>query len=87
MMDLAREEAALLLTSLLARLEADAAADRPQFRGVVSDAEREALRMLLGAVGVSPLSDRLPTGPEAEPPRPVQPPESMESPASVELPR
>ena len=40
-------EAKLLLKNLLARLDADAATERPQFRGVVSDIERDALRSLL----------------------------------------
>ena len=39
----------LLLQNLLDRLDADAKADRPHFRGVVSDAEREAMRVLLRA--------------------------------------
>ena len=37
-------EALGLLKNLLARLDADAEAERPLFRGVVSDAERAALR-------------------------------------------
>ena len=37
----------VLLRNLLLRLDADAAAERPQFRGVVSDDERDALRSLL----------------------------------------
>ena len=44
-------EAALLLDNLLARLDADAGAERPLFRSVVSDAERDALRALLKAAG------------------------------------
>lgn len=40
-------EATLLLKSLLARLDADARLERPRFLGVVSDAERQALRQLL----------------------------------------
>ena len=40
-------EARLLLKNLLARLDADAVSERPQFRSVVSDGEREALRSLL----------------------------------------
>ena len=60
-------EAALLLKNLLARLDADAAAERPLFRSVVSDAEREALRALLGAGG-SP-----PSRPSTEPVAPVDP--------------
>ncbi len=41
------ETAQLLIENLLERLDADAASERPQFRGVVSDAERTALRSLL----------------------------------------
>ena len=41
-------EARGLLKNLLARLDADAGTERPQFRGVVSDAERHALRLVLG---------------------------------------
>ena len=37
----------LLLRNLLARLEADAATERPRFRSVVSDDERDALRSML----------------------------------------
>lgn len=37
----------LLLSNLLARLDADSATKQPQFRGIVSDREREALRSLL----------------------------------------
>ena len=40
-------EARLLLKNLLARLDADAASERPQFRSVVSDDDRDALRSLL----------------------------------------
>ena len=60
-------EAALLLNNLLTRLDADASAERPLFRGVVSDAEREALRALLDAGG-SP-----PPRPSTEPVEPVDP--------------
>ena len=83
-------EAVLLLKNLLARLEADAAAERPQFLGIVSDAEREALHVLLGAVGSSvPGRSTPPVGP-AVPGEPVQPPEPEEevaetSPSAVEL--
>ncbi len=71
---LTRDAALLLLKNLLARLDADAAVDRPQFRGVVSDAERGALRVLLGDVGASPPSPPTPpVGPE--PPEPAEPPE------------
>ena len=38
----------LLLKNLLARLDADAATERPQFHAVVSEDERNALRSLLG---------------------------------------
>ena len=48
-------KAALLLRNLLARLDADAATEKPQFRGVVSDAERDALRSLLEDAGNSPI--------------------------------
>ena len=79
--DLRAREAALLLKNLLARLDADAAADRPQFRGVVSDAEREALRELLAGVG------RSRSGPPAppveavvEPPEPTPPTDTAEPP-------
>ena len=44
-------QAKLLLRNLLARLDADAMADRPLFRGIVSDEEREALRSLLEGLG------------------------------------
>ena len=72
--DLRAREAALLLKNLLARLDADAAADRPQSRGVVSDDEREALRELLGGVGLSRSTS--PPPPPVEPV--VEPPESTE---------
>ena len=48
-------KAALLLRNLLARLDADAATEKPQFRGVVSDAERDAMRSLLEDAGNSPI--------------------------------
>ena len=57
-------EALGLLKNLLARLDADAEAERPLFRGVVSDAERAALRTVLGGAG----SPR----PSAEPVAPVE---------------
>ena len=80
-------EAALLLKNLLARLDADAATDRPQFRGVVSDAEREALRELLGGVGVSPPDPPAPpVEPVVETPEAPKPPEPVESPATAEPP-
>lgn len=40
-------EQKLLLENLLDRLDADATSDQPQFRGIVSDKEREALRSVL----------------------------------------
>lgn len=43
----------VLLHNLLERLDADAATEQPRFRSVVSDAERSALRVLLGAGGSS----------------------------------
>ena len=58
-------EARGLLKNLLARLDADAAAERPLFRGVVSDAERDALRAVLG--------DSPPSHPSADPVVPVEP--------------
>ena len=80
-------EASLLLKNLLARLDADAAADRPQSRGVVSDAERESLRVLLGGVGAPPPSSPTPpVEPVAEPREAVQPPEPAESPEAAEPP-
>ena len=57
-------EALGLLKNLLARLDADAEAERPLFRGIVSDAERAALRTVLGGAG----SPR----PSAEPVAPVE---------------
>ena len=48
-------EARLLLKNLLDRLDADADAERPLFRGVVSDAERGALRAVLGVAGSQPV--------------------------------
>ena len=79
-------EAILLLENLLARLQADAAADRPQFRGIVSDAERAALRVVLGAVGVPSPGRSVPPVDAVERPEPVQPPEPVESPAVTEPP-
>ena len=76
---LTREET-LLLKNLLARLDADAGGDRPQFRGVVSDAEREALRALLGGTGAAPPSPPIPSvEPVAEVPEPPEPAESSEA--------
>ena len=75
--DLRAREAALLLKNLLDRLDADAAADRPQFRGVVSDAEREALRELLAGVGRSrPGPPAPPVEAVVEPPKPTPPPDT-----------
>ena len=61
-------EALLLLKNLLNRLDADAEADRPQFRGIVSDAERDALRALLRAWGGPASALRTSTERPAEPP-------------------
>ncbi len=61
-------EALLLLKNLLNRLDADAEADRPQFRGTVSDAERDALRALLRAWGGPASALRTSTERPAEPP-------------------
>ena len=66
--DITIREARFLLQNLLTRLEADAAAERPLFGGVVSDAERHALRILL-AGGETP-----PPGSSEDPPTPVEPP-------------
>ena len=80
-------EAILLLENLLARLQADAEVDHPQFRGIVSDAEREALRVVLRAVGApSPSRPEPPVDAVVERPEPVQPPEPVESPAVTEPP-
>ena len=62
----------VLLKNLLERLDADAAAEQPQLRSVVSDAERSALRELLGAGGSS--LTRPPTAPGSPPPDPAPPP-------------
>ena len=62
------ETALLLLKNLLARLDADAGAERPQLRGVVSDDERDALRLLLNDQAGS--EHRPPTEPERRPPGP-----------------
>lgn len=71
-------EALGLLKNLLARLDADAAAERPLFRGVVSDAERGALRTLLEGAG----SRR----PSAEPVTPVDPVAEPSEEGSAETP-
>ena len=77
----------VLLKNLLDRLQADAAADRPQFLGIVSDAEREALRAVLGAVGTpSPPRPAPPVDPEVERPEPAPPPERAGSTAVAEPP-
>lgn len=62
----------VLLKNLLERLEADATAEQPRFRSVVSDDERNALRVLLGADGSS--LTRPPSAPGSPPPGPVPPP-------------
>ena len=80
-------EALRLLKNLLARLDADAASERPLFRGVVSDAERDALRAVLRVAGSpSPHPVVAPVSP-VEPGETVQPSEdgSEETPAGVEL--
>lgn len=73
-------EAHRLLKNLLARLDADAEAERPLFRGVVSDAERGALRAVLG-VGGGP-----PPGSAAEPVAPDEPAPRPSAPSSAETP-
>ena len=60
-------EEKLLLSNLLARLDADSATKQPQFRGIVSDREREALRSLL-------------KDPEAGAPSAPLPPDRIEEP-------
>ena len=75
---LTREEV-LLLKNLLTRLDADAGGDRPQFRGVVSDAEREALRALLGGTRAAPLRPPIPPVEPVEVPEPPEPAESSEA--------
>ena len=75
---LTREET-LLLKNLLARLDADAGGDRPQFRGVVSDAEREALRALFGGTGAAPPRPPIPWVEPVEEPEPPEPAESSEA--------
>ena len=49
-----KSEALLLLKNLLARLDADALTGRPQFLGIVSEGEREALRLLIEDAGSAP---------------------------------
>ena len=70
-------KAALLLRNLLARLDADAATEKPQFRGVVSDAERDAMRSLLEGAGNSPTH----SPPEAVQESPKHRPPATRSPA------
>lgn len=80
--DIPNREARFLLKSLLSRLDADAAAERSLFGGVVSDAERHALRMLLeGGEGPPPRPSEEPSRPSepaVEPPKPT-----AETPAPV----
>ncbi len=78
----------VLLKNLLDRLQADAAADRPQFLGIVSDAEREALRVVLEAAGAAPSPPRRPppVDPVVERPEPAPLPEPVDSPAVAEPP-
>ena len=71
-------EALGLLKNLLARLDADAEAERPLFRGVVSDAERAALRTVLGGAGSS--------RPSTEPAAPVEPVAGPSEEGSAETP-
>lgn len=75
----AADERTLLLRNLLSRLDADRESEQPRYRGVVSDAEREALRALLdqlspgggGREGADPDDDETP-GERA--PEPLPPP-------------
>lgn len=57
----------LLLENLLDRLDADAEAQHPQYRGIVSDRERQALRSLLTEPGAGPQSPDPPPKPVPEP--------------------
>ena len=69
----------VLLKNLLERLDADAAAEQPQYRRVVSDAERSALRVMLEAGGSSStLPPTAPGGPPPDPAPPPRPPSSRE---------
>ena len=61
------EAGILLLENLLERLDADAATERPQFRGVVSDLEREALRSLVHSRVPEPAPRRSSTLPVERP--------------------
>ena len=61
----------LLLENLLDRLDADAESQHPQFRGIVSDRERQALRSLLTEPAAGPQS---PDPQPKPPPRPVEEP-------------
>lgn len=63
-------EALLLLKNLLARLDADAGTERPQFLGIVSEAERNALRLVLEDAGSpSPVENGVETTEPVSPPR------------------
>ena len=68
------DAAALLLKNLLDRLDADAETERPQFRGVVSDDERDALRLLLEDADHVPRARRPPTRPRVPPKERTSPP-------------
>ena len=67
-------EQKLLLENLLDRLDADATSDQPQFRGIVSDKEREALRSLLKRLNEGPRPPNPPPGPVKPPIAPEPPP-------------
>lgn len=73
-------EAHRLLKNLLDRLDADAEAERPLFRGVVSDAERGALRAVLGVSGGAPPRSA------AEPVAPAEPVAGTSEEGSAETP-
>lgn len=66
-------EQKLLLENLLDRLDADAASDRPWFRRIVSDKEREALRSLLEGSGIGIPPPKPPGGPVKPPIREEDP--------------
>ena len=69
----------LLLENLLDRLDADAESQHPQFRGIVSDKEREALRSLL----TEPATVPQPLDP---PPKPVPEPVDEPTPKPADQP-
>lgn len=65
-------EQKLLLENLLDRLDADAQSDQPQFRSIVSDREREAIRSLVSDPNAETPPPEPPEPPEEEPPEPPE---------------